>query len=185
MITAGEPTVAAADVAASPQAPQPPQPALPYRGASRAWPWDVRVIVWMSVAWAAIQVMQGAIGNFQIFRDYNLNWFGANFNGWVYIFGVLLRSLLPTLLIIGLIGMLKFKPGARRLAVLCAAAFVAFGVIETLAHYASMMAQKPYVYELPAYVLGVAQQFTTQLALVLVLWVTLTRADVKLLANQN
>jgi hypothetical protein len=182
MTAAGETIATASDVAA---APNPPQPAIAYREPTRIWPWDVRVIVWMSVTWAAIQVMQGAIGAFQILRDNNLNWFGGNFHGWVYVFGVLLRSLLPTLLIIGLIGLLKFKPGARRVAVLCAGAFVAFGVFETLAHYASMMAQKPYVYELPAYVLGVAQQFTTQFALMLVLCVTLTRADVKLLAKEN
>ena len=183
MITAGETTAPAAEVAA---ATLPSQLALGYRGGpSRAWPWDVRVIVWMSVAWAAIQVMQGAIGTFQIFRGNSLSWLGGSFNAWVYVFGVLLRSLLPTLLIIGLIGMLQFKSGGRRLSALCAGAFAVFAVIETAAQFASLFAQKPYVYELPGYVLGIVQQFVTQYALVLILCVMLRRPDVKLLANEN
>jgi hypothetical protein len=162
-----------------------PPPAIAYRTGQRGWPWDVRVIATMGVLWAALQILQAGVGIIDLVRQRSLTWFGPGYSGWTYVLGVLLRSILPCLLIVGLIGLLRFKSGARRMCVLVAATFAVFGVIEAVVQALSTLAGKPYAYDVPAHMVGVAQSFLMQYALMLVLLVTLMRADVKLLASEN
>jgi len=159
------------------------QPALAYRSETRVWPWDVRIVIIMSIAWATLQLLQSAFGIAFITRNKNLIWFGSNYSGWLFLLGILLRALLPTLLVVGLIGLLKFKPGARRLSVLAAGGFVVFGILESAAQFVMIFAQRTYHYEIPGAVLGVVQNFITQNALLLILSIMLMRTDVRLLAN--
>lgn len=159
------------------------QPAIAYRTGPRTWPWDVRVIAMMGVVWAALQILQSAGGIFYLVRQRNFTWFGSGYNGWMYVLGVLLRSILPCLLIVGLIGLLRFKRGARRMSALVAGTFAVFGVVEIVAQGFATLAQRPYAYEVPGHVAGLAQAFFGSNALMLVLLVTLLRADVRLLAD--
>ena len=176
-----EPTVAAP---AEPAAP-PPQPALAYRTGLRAWPWDVRVVIFLTIAWAVLQLLQGAFGIAFLARQRGMNWFVPSYQGWLQVIGILLRSLLPTLLVIGLIGLLKFKSGARRLSVLVAVSFVVFGIAEAAAQSASIVAQRTYAYDVPGQVTSIVQNFIAQNALLIVVAVMLTRTDVKRLANDT
>jgi hypothetical protein len=161
----------------------PPQPALAYRTGLRAWPWDVRVVIFMTIAWAILQLLQSSLGIAYVTRQSNINWFSQNYNGWLYVLGILLRSLLPTLLVIGLIGLLKFKRGARRLSVLVTGAFVGFGIVEATAQCVVMVAQHTYAYDVPGQVVSLVQNFIAQNALLIITAVMLTRPDVKLLAS--
>jgi hypothetical protein len=175
----------AAPAAALTESASPPQPALAYRTGLRAWPWDVRVVIFMTIAWAVLQLLQGAFGIAYLTRQKNVNWFVPNYNGWLQVLGTLLRSLLPTLLLIGLIGLLKFKPGARRLSVLVAGSFVVFGILEAAAQSASIVAQRTYAYDVPGQVTAIVQNFIAHNALLIIVAVMLTRTDVKRLANDT
>lgn len=165
--------------------PPTPQPPLAYRGDIRAWPWDVSVVIKMAVIWAALQLLESALGIAYITRQKNVAWFSSNYNGWLYVLGVLLRSLLPTLLVVGLVGLLKFKRGARRLSVFVAGAFVAFAIVESIVQVVAIVTQRTYAYEIPGHLLGLVQGFITQNALLIILWVMLRRTDVKLLSSDD
>jgi hypothetical protein len=160
-----------------------PVPALTYRTDRRAWPWDVRIVIFMGIAWTVLQLLQSALGIAYVTRQKNIVWMTSNYGGWVFVLGILLRSLLPTLLVIGLIGLLKFKRGARRLSVLIAWTFITFGIVELAAQMVVMIAQRTHAYDVPGQVVSTAQNFLQQNAVMIVLAVTLMRRDVRLLAR--
>lgn len=161
-----------------------PVPALPYtRPLAQKWAWDVRVVIYLGLGYAFLQLCQGAWGLASIVRDRQITWFTGNFYGWYYVISALLRALLPTLMVVALLGLLRFRKGARRLGVLTAGAFLLFGVAEFATNLVSLLFHNRWDSEFPNYLLAVLQNVIHGYALLIILVVTLCRADVRFIAD--
>ncbi len=91
----------------------------------------------------------------------------------------LLRSILPLLLLLGLLGMRSSRAGARRLTVLAATVLLAFGAVEMLMNLVGLLFNTPRASLIPGTLLGIFQNALHGYATLIILVAVLTRPQVK------
>lgn len=154
----------------------PPVVAMPlgYSHLAQApWDWDVRIILWMGIVHAGLQLAQAAIELLNIFEASNVSWL-SNFWGWNAVIHALLRSILPSLVLIGLLGVRSVRQGSRRLSVLAAGALLAFAAVEAFVSVISMFIGYVRLSLIPGTLLSILQNMLHGYAILIILIVVLT-----------
>lgn len=135
---------------------------------------DVKALLAMGLACGALHLAQAGIFVAQFVTQRNVSWF-SGFWGWYYVVGAVFRTILPSLLVIGLVGVWTQKRFAVRWTVWSALALIVLGLVELAASLVSFFTGPPRSRDLGGVMLSIGLTFLSHYALLLLLIYALKR----------